>query len=1210
MPTTQPNNPTPLDACNPSLNATVSASAGSGKTWLLITRIVRLLIDGAEPGNIIALTFTRKAAGEMQIRLNQRLFEMATAEDDELDSLLQLIGCNSDEQSRVAARGLYEKLMHSLYPIRIQTFHSFCQDILSRFPLEADIPPGFDLIEDSSLLERQAWQALFEQAALPSKKNSTNRVDNALTRELDIIMLACNGPDNTRTALHSFLSHRSDWWAYTAHTQNPVDFAAQQLTQSLQLNEQDNSANNNPVEQFLSEDTKNKLTVFANLLREVKTKTSDKHAAVIDNALDNVLDNSAEIDTVFALIRSAFIKKDGEVMVQGRKHTAALDKKLGTENADLFIELHETIAAAIQVVDETLKRRFTLQLNKAWYFAGQQYVEIFQQLKREMRLLDFTDLEWKCYQLLQHADNAHWVQYKIDQRIDHLLIDEFQDTNPTQWHLLSPILDEIAANPEERQRSVFLVGDEKQSIYSFRRANPALQARASDWLAEYLDAKATPLDFSRRSSSAIIHCVNQIFEQDAVKTIMAGYTTHGTHLDTLPGKVLLCDLFQRDEADDETIEAEQTPQPFRNPLKQPREISLKTLRHEEADYIARQILRLVDTPELITEDGTVRAVEFGDVMVLMRNRTHIHIYEEALKQHGIAFIGSKKGGLLDNLEIQDLNCLLNTLITPFNNLALAQVLKSPLFDASDEDLILLAQHSGRASAHWYERLLQLATETGPDKTSLSKALRRASTLLPRWQKMAEQLPVHDCLDRIFSEGNLINRYIAANRAENRHKIAANCQRFLELSLETDSGRYPSITRFLQNLGHLENYSANPPEEPLSQSNESRVRLMTIHGSKGLEAPVVFLADCNSTATNKNAYASLVRWPADESRPVNFQLQLSKDNTDNVTQKLQQEKLDEQAREELNLLYVALTRAREQLYISGIESRSRQDNSWYQIISNGLTDISEGETGIDEINGKVYTHLSYDRDSIDVSKNDEPSAEINTEPQLVIDERLLKPVTELPRTSFLIAPSLNTDETAFHKTSLSLSTDALDDGFDTDHNTDNSAAELAKWRGIIIHRMLEQLCDTGEYPATGRTADDLQQRLTAEVALHKPDFINHLDSCVQEAVATFNHPDFKAIFKPGSEAETYNEMPLMYKEETQAVYGIIDRVIKTADSVIIIDYKSHQLTDSDNAAIEAQQFSDQLAYYHRGIEKLWPGYTVKTGILFTRRKEIVWLKEKF
>jgi ATP-dependent helicase/nuclease subunit A len=258
-----------LDACNPALNATVSASAGSGKTWLLITRIVRLLLDGAEPGNVIALTFTRKAADEMQMRLNQRLYEMATVTDEELNELLTMSGCDINDQITTIARGLYEKLMHSLYPIRIQTFHSFCQDILSRFPLEADIPPGFELLEDSSLLEKQAWQTLFDDAG----KNP----DSELNRSLDFIMQVCNGPDNTHTALHNFLNHRSDWWAFTADTRDAVAYASKTLTESLQVSE-----DAQPIRQFLHDLNIQKLKIFANLLREIKNKTSDKHADSID----------------------------------------------------------------------------------------------------------------------------------------------------------------------------------------------------------------------------------------------------------------------------------------------------------------------------------------------------------------------------------------------------------------------------------------------------------------------------------------------------------------------------------------------------------------------------------------------------------------------------------------------------------------------------------------------------------------------------------------------------------------------------------------------------------------------------------------------------------------------------------------------------------------------------------------------------------------
>jgi len=1160
---------------DPKLNATVSASAGSGKTWLLITRLVRLLIDGAEPGNIIALTFTRKAAGEMQIRLNERLFEMATADESKLKKLLIEIDCDVNAETQQLASGLYEKLMHSLYPIRIQTFHSFCQDILSRFPLEADIPPGFELLEDSSMLERQAWQQLFDDAAKPKQ--------TALNKHLDFIMQICNGPDNTHTALHNFLSHRSDWWAYTAKAANAVDFAYQQLSQSLQID----ADTAEPIAQFLNDITTQKLKIFANLLRENKNKTGEKHANTIDQALDKTTDKSL----TFSLIKSAFIKKDGDMLMQGRKHSAALEKKLGAENTEQFLNLHLELAEKIMSVNEQLKRLLSLKINNAWYFAGNHYVEIYQALKKDVRLLDFTDLEWKCYQLLQHSDNAHWVQYKIDQRIDHLLIDEFQDTNPTQWQLLSPILEEISANPEQRPRSVFLVGDEKQSIYSFRRANPALQEQASSWLAKNLNAKATPLDLSWRSSPAIIHCVNHVFEQDEIKNIMTSYTTHDTHLANLPGRVQICELFDADDNEDSEVKLVF----FRNPLQQPRDISVKTLRHDEADYIAKQILHIVESPTFITDKGCVRAAEFGDVLILIRNRTHVDIYENALKQHNIAFIGNKKGGLLDNLEIQDLNCLLNTLITPFNNLSLAQVLKSPIFNASDDDLIFLSQLA--SPHHWYQRLLQAYK----DPSSLSQALQRAARLLPHWQQLAENLPVHDCLDKIFSEGNIINRYIAANHPENKLKVASNCQRFLELSLETDNGRYPGISRFLQQLTHLSDHSDSPPEEPLPQSKESRVHLMTIHGSKGLESPIVFIADCNGSPTNKNAYATLVKWPANRSQPSHFQLQLSKDNTDQITQVLQQEKITEQSREELNLLYVALTRARERLYISGIASSKKKTNSWYKIIANGLEGTTQNETTVNNIICKIYEHLNYNTAS---PKEKTPSAA----PKKVfnIDKRLLKPIVKIPTKDFMLSPSLITDE-------------LIADEFKAEHaltknDTNKNTANLAKWRGTIIHRVLEQLCNLGNYPAINSDISNVHQQLTTEVLLDKPNYFQHLKDCINEASETFNNPELQLIFQPSENDKTYNEMPLMYVENTetpnsnnsQAVFGIIDRIIKSENEVLLIDYKSHQIDSAESSQHAAEKFAKQISYYRNGVKKLWPEHKIKTGIVLTHRQELIWL----
>ena len=372
--------------------------------------------------------------------------------------------------------------------------------------------------------------------------------------------------------------------------------------------------------------------------------------------------------------------------------------------------------------------------------------------------------------------------------------------------------------------------------------------------------------------------------------------------------------------------------------------------------------------------------------------------------------------------------------------------------------------------------------------------------------------------------------------------------------------------------------------------------MTIHGSKGLESPVVFLADCNNSSSNRNAYASLVRWPADKSQPVNFQLQLNKDNTDQITQKLQQEKLTEQAREELNLLYVALTRAREQLYISGNANRKKQDNSWYSIIARGLTDQTQQETTADGVNFHVYKHLGYD--GSDESKQSEDTHAI--EKPVTIDKRLLQPIESSlihnkDQTTVLIAPSLYTDK------NVTFSNDEVDHQKIETHDKD-----IAKWRGVIIHRAIELLCEASDYPATENIINNVHQRLKADIALQKPAYLEYLQNCIEEAVANFNHTELKTIFNPAGDAKTYDEMPLMYLNEKESVYGIVDRVIKSVDNILIIDYKSHQLGEKETIQSTAEQFSPQLTYYRNGIMKLWPEHTVSSAILFTHYKELVWL----
>ncbi len=1123
----------PLDATRPDINATVSASAGSGKTWLLVTRLLRLLLEGHAPGNILALTFTRKAAAEMSIRLRERLYELATADEDSVTELLQQAGVEASDVMLQRARVLYEQVLHADYPVRLQTFHAFCQEVLSRFALEADVPPGFDLTEDTSLLEQQVWETLTVEA--------TQHPDSELARQFDWLMQQCNGPHNTRMALSNLLQHRSDWWAFTEHQRDPVAYACERLAQRLQITPGSDAHLSAFFEQSVAD-----LKAFAELLRLHPNTTNNKAIASIEQALQYI----DEPTTALQILKPAFLTKQNEPLKNRQKITNKLVEKLGAVGAERFIELYNTITEQLLHCLDMQKRQQSYLLNAAWYFVGEHFIKLFQQRKRELRQLDFTDLEWHCYTLLSDADNALWVQYKVDQRIDHILIDEFQDTNPTQWHLLSPILQEMAAThgeDSERARSVFLVGDEKQSIYSFRRANPALQAQVSDWLQQNLQAQATPLDASWRSSPAIIDFVNAVFEQDDLQAVMPGFTRHDTHHKTLPGRVTLLPLFSKDDTD--------VPNPpFRHPLLQPYVSQQANDREKEAACIAAQIKQLIADKQV---------ARYSDIMLLMRKkRTHLHVYERALHDNGIPFNSGQRGGLLDNLEIQDMECLLDVLITPFDNLALAQLLKSPLFNASDDDLLWLSrQHQNH---NWHQRLQLVADELPADH-----ALTRAARSLAAWRELADAIPVHDLLDHIYAEASVVERYRHAVAADRRQQVARNLQRFIELSLQVDAGRYPSLSQFKHYLRSMREHASDQLDQADHGGDSDRVRILTIHSSKGLEAPVVFLADCNNVASQDKAWLALVSWPETEPRPVNVQLQISKDDTDSITLAEQERKLQQQQREDKNLLYVAITRARQQLFISAVEPAKQKQAGWYDALKNAMQSLASHQQG----DMLVYQFG-------EPGKVEADSDRTGNAPPAEIPDALLQPFTHLPATDSLLAPSRADDRNA----------PAFSSADDED----------ATLRGLLIHRALDLLT---RQPALTESA--CRQQLMMEYWLPADDAL--LQACIDEAQQNIADSKLQALLQPDAATECFNELPILYSADEQSVYGVIDRLVVREDAIWLVDYKSHRLAAGERAEDAASRFSQQLGWYRQGVEKLWPGRPVRCGVLFTHRSELVWLQ---
>ena len=1118
------------NATNPQTNLTVRASAGTGKTWLLTSRLIRLLLSDVAPASILAITFTRKAAAEMQQRVKERLLQMASCEPKSLDHHLNEIGASINNETRQRARSLYEELLRSEHPLRTTTFHAFCQEILRRFPLEAGISPDFDLAEQTAELASAAWQRLRSQLLRDPK--------NSLAEAADELLVLCEGLYNFQGALNSFINYRSDWWAYTEGHADPVADSIILLEQKLGLKLTDNPEGkiweNGVFQQQLSR--------YAVLAGGHSAKTQQQQAQQIVSTLHETSDAHA---SYLKIIQVFFTQKNEPRIL---KHSKTLEKSLGTQQCEEFIALHQTIQHQLDEIREQTNRFHNLRLSAAWYRCGHQLLEHYQNIKTEQGLLDFADLEWKTYQLLTGEQHAEWVQYKLDQRIDHLLVDEFQDTNPTQWQLLLPLLNEMAAGESDRRRSIFLVGDEKQSIYRFRRADPLLFDNARTWLTEHLQADSHKQHRSRRSSPAITDFVNIVFGQSdsASASGLENFPRHETHHENLWGRVELMPLIEADSTEPSITEND-ADNKIRNPLIHGRITPIDERYEQEAGQIVNRITELVG--QTVSDNNRHRPLKYGDIMILVRDRTNIHYYEQALRRAAIPFVSSGKTGLLDRLEIRDIVQLMRILIAPYDNLALASVLRCPIFSCTDDDLIALAQ-SYPQSTHWLDRLQKQVSANNDS----NERLQRAYEYLEKWKLQVDRIPVHDLLDQIYSDANVINRYISASPDSEKTQVAANLTHLLQLALDIDAGRYPGMSRFLAWLTLPANKDQQNLANPASVTNQ-RVQIMTIHGAKGLEAPIVFLADSARPSPTDKGRRALVDWPASEPRPRSFYFIGNKNQHDSVSQLILKQHRQAEDRENYNLLYVALTRAKQLLIISGCASKRATNTGWYHYISERVPAST--------------THFEHGQPQPMVAAAD-------TKPTLTavnIDERLSLPID------------------ANHRSSLLSPSHIVDDAGKPDERANvkqTQSLSAAKTRGIAIHRMLELFSQNDDADSLAQLKNELLDTLGDTL----------FNDCLNEARSVLTAPQFKDFFDPTRYENAFNELPVLYQHQQTSVYGIIDRAIINQDEIVIVDYKTNSTATRGNCQRLAETYSPQLRLYEAGIGKLWPHKKVRSVIIFT------------
>ena len=858
-------------ACDPRASVVVEACAGAGKTWMLVSRILRALLDGAQPHEILAITFTRKAAGEMRERLNEwlRTFGAPQTPDAERVEALVQRGVPAADALRLAPAlaALHERVLRAGRPVEIRTFHAWFSQLLRAAPLELlnelGLQQDMELIEDLDD-HRPAVFRRFHAAVL---RDPALQADHAA-------LIAERGR-----------SHARKWFeaAWSKRVEFELADAAGLLDGSV---EAPRGAPAHPTDILSTLPWRASLGDLAVALAVGGARPRDAAAGIVA-ALEQVSPQA-----VFEGCWSALFTQKGE------------PRKLGP--SDLLGSVQDgllDIAAQARQLGAHVEHGRMVRLSRV-------LLAEFAAYKRSRGLADMSDLERGGLALLRDATLAGWVQERLDARIRHVLIDEFQDTSPLQWHALHAWLSAYAGAgggaSGQRPPGVFIVGDPKQSIYRFRRAEPRVFEAARGFVVDALGGTMLACDHTRRNAPEVLEALNTVFERAMQADEFAGFRTHTTELGERLGAGVA--RLPRVPRPPRATRGAAAPAPvWRDSLTTPRHEPEEILREREAALVAQAVAELI----------AVQRLRPAEIFVLSRKRQSLRLVAQALRNLHVPYTAVEDFELMAAPEARDLVALLDALVSPRHALSLAQALRSPVFGASDADLIALAQQA--TDGDWWRALVE-------SDAPLSPALQRARELLARWRVAAQQLPPHDLLDRVVHEGAVRERVAATVPAEQRLAALGAIDALLGQALMLDGARYATPYNFVRALKRRAVRVAAPAQA-------DAVQLLTIHGAKGLEARAVFVMDADPEPQTTETATLLVDWPVEAEAPRRCAFVYSEAACPpSLAPVLEAEKQARQ-REELNGLYVAMSRAKERLVFSATEPSRRPTvgMSWWERI---------------------------------------------------------------------------------------------------------------------------------------------------------------------------------------------------------------------------------------------------------------------------------------
>ncbi len=1083
-----------VDAAEPAASTWLAANAGSGKTRVLTDRVARLLLDGVAPENVLCLTYTKAAASEMQNRLFKRLGAWAMLSDERLRHELETLG-EERELSAVflqKARTLFARAIEAPGGLRIQTIHSFCASLLRRFPLEAGVSPQFREIEDRSaeLLRAELLDRLSDgpEAALVAgvARHFTGADDG-----FDGLLKHLIGHKD------AFLPPR-DGAAIRAAYGLPADFERADVARSV----------------FLGGE--------ADLLAELCPHLANGGKS--DQGLAATL---AQVEgtgpDALAILEQACLTKDGTLRAR------LMTKGVRQAAADLA-ERFDQLAARVEEARGWRLAVDAAERDAALHRFAQVFLPAYEEAKLLRGWLDFDDLIDKSLALLSDDRVADWVLYRLDGGIDHILVDEAQDTSPRQWQVIERLSREFTSGEGARgdvARTIFVVGDKKQSIYSFQGADPREFDRMREEFGSRLEEAGAPLSrrtlrHSFRSSPEVLQVVDRTFEGREP----SGFVPEESHIafkSGLPGRVDLWPHVERAE------DGEQPP--WFNPVDRVgAEHHDKVLAGRIAEGIAAMVEGGATLPVEDPEHGLAqRPVQPGDILILVRGRgTTFRETIRACKSRGLPVAGADRLKVMAELAVKDIGAVLAFLAVQDDDLALASALRSPLMGWTEQDLYTLAQ--GRKGRLWAE--LRRNRDAYPETLALLDDLRG----------QADFLRPYDLIERLLTRHDGRRKLVGRLGPEAEDGIDA----LLGQALAYEETAIPSLTGFLQWMQTDDLEIKRSPE-----SAGDRIRVMTVHGAKGLEAPVVILPDCRAPDTS-------LRDPLLRDGDTAFWKQSGAKAAAQAGAEEAAKARD--AAERDRLLYVAMTRAERWLIVAAAGNLGKQGDDWYSQVRAGMEragaaaqDFDFGRLGAGEglRVGASWDHLPR-----------VPVAEVDsTLPEL--PDRFRRPAPPAPARTEPLRPSDLGGAKA-------LPGDAGDE------------TAAAKRRGTRLHLLLETL------PALPEAEHDAAaERLLPEAGAELP-------ALLAEARAVLALPEAAPFLAADALAEVSLTADL---PGLGTLTGAIDRLIVTPERIVALDFKSNR-TVPDRPEQVPEGILRQLGAYAAMLEAIYPGRSVETALLWT------------